>query len=95
MRQNADWNESVKEDNDLAEANDVAEQCGYDKATYVGEWQGYKVYKPELNGGEIAYTGLPVLILVKDGEGRITRGKEIFACYNAVIDKEENLFGCI
>lgn len=63
----------------------VAERCGFDKAVYAGEWKGYNVYKPELSGGEIAFTGLPILILVKNGEGRITKGDEIFACYNTVI----------
>ena len=69
---------------DILEANKIAEEVGCDKAVYRGEWQGYKVYSPETEDGEIAYTGLPVMILVKDGKWRLTEGKEIFDCYHAV-----------
>ena len=69
---------------DILEANKIAEEVGCDKAVYRGEWKGYKVYSPETEDGEIAYTGLPVMILVKDGKWRLTEGKEIFDCYHAV-----------
>lgn len=77
--------EKTREVSEQTLACSVAERCGFDKAVYAGEWKGYNVYKPELSGGEIAFTGLPILILVKNGEGRITKGDEIFACYNTVI----------
>lgn len=82
---NPNWDEVVNNDEDIAEANDIAARIGFDKAVYRGEWQGYKVFEPELNGGEATFTGLPVLILVEDGEGRITKGNEIFSCYDAVV----------
>lgn len=77
-------NEVATNNEDILEANKIAKEIGFDKAVYRGEWQGYKVYAPETEDGEVAYTGLPVMILVKDGKGRITEGKEIFDCYNAI-----------
>lgn len=70
-------------------AKRVAVTCGFDNVVYRGEWKGYKVYDPKTEDGEVAYTGLPVMILVKDGTGRLTHGEEIFACFNAVMENEE------
>lgn len=82
MRQNGDWNDVIKNDEDIAEANKIAQESGFDKAFYVGEWNGYKVFSPEARDA-ILYTGLPVSILVKDGKGRYSRGKETFEILDA------------
>ncbi len=51
-------------------ADKYAKAQGYESAEYIGEWRGYKCYEPIIAEGEIAFIGLPLLIL-EDKEGNI------------------------
>jgi len=51
---------------------------GYNSAVYVCKWRGYDVYKPTFNNGLINIVGIPVKILVRDNEIRMSTEKETF-----------------
>ena len=66
----------------------LAKEYGYDNAVEVGNWHGYSVYDPTFNDGEIHYVGLPLKILVKDNEIRMSTYDEAMAMLDEMIDKK-------
>lgn len=56
----------------------AAEQ-GYDDVRSLGSWQGYDAYEPVFHGDEPAVVGLPLMILVRDGQVRMSTPEEAFA----------------
>jgi len=57
---------------------DFAVEAGYDNVLYSGEWRGYHVYEPVIEGSEIAYVGPPLVILVQDDSIRMSTEDEAF-----------------
>lgn len=53
----------------------------------VEDWNGYEVYEPIYDGEFIG--GFPKIVLVKDGEARISTREECFAYINFVKGKEK------
>ncbi len=49
---------------------------GYQTVKKSGTWRGYTVYTPGYDDGATHYTGLPYVILVKDGKARMSTPKE-------------------
>lgn len=47
-----------------------ARDHGYQTAEYIGEWRGFTCYEPIFKEGEVAYIGLPILIL-EDEKGNL------------------------
>ena len=57
----------------------VAEEQGYGAIKLLKDWNGYKVYDLLIDtSGEIAYIGLPYVILVKGDEIRMSTAEEAF-----------------
>lgn len=68
-----------------------ARKQGYDKVEYSGKWRGYDVYTPEVDYGtekEPAIIGLPLIILVKGNEIRLSTPDEAFAYLDTLPDEE-------
>lgn len=57
---------------------------GYQK----DNWNGYTVYVPVFNN--VAYTGLPVVILEKDGDFRLSDSQETFDYFDYAQSKTNN-----
>ena len=56
---------------------EFAQNQGYKGAKYIGKWKEYKVYEPYLDSKQVAFTGLPLVILVsKNGEIRMSTEDE-------------------
>jgi hypothetical protein len=53
-----------------------AKKQGYDEISYIGKWRGYDVYEPMFESEEVAFVGLPYVILVKEDEIRMSTPKE-------------------
>ena len=53
-----------------------AKQQGYDSAEKCGKWKGYDVYEPVFAGDDIVCVGLPLVILVKVHEMRMSTSDE-------------------
>lgn len=56
-----------------------AEEQGYKSVEYIGKWNGFDCYEPILiddDSEEPTLTGLPLLILVKDNEIRMSTPEE-------------------
>ena len=49
---------------------EFAKSQGYETAEYLGDWRGFKCYEPVFAEGEIAFTGLPLIIL-EDSSGSL------------------------
>lgn len=47
-----------------------AVEQGYTSASYIGKWKEFKCYEPIMNEEEVAYIGLPLLIL-EDEKGTL------------------------
>lgn len=54
----------------------MAKSYGFDNYEKVGEWEGYTIYSPYNNDGEIRYIGQPVFILSKGNEVRTAMDDE-------------------
>ena len=50
--------------------------CKYVTVKKLGIWNDYEVFKPKRKSKQIAYTGFPLVILVKDRQIRWTTAKE-------------------
>lgn len=50
--------------------NEFAKKQGYQWAKYLCNWNGFKCYEPIISKNEVAYLGLPLLIL-EDADGNI------------------------
>lgn len=53
-----------------------AEECGYTGAVYLNEWRGYSCYEPTFSDEGISHVGLPLIIMVKDNEIRMSTPEE-------------------
>lgn len=49
---------------------------GYDDVEFLGRWEGFEVYYPFFNDDESHIIGLPLKILVKDDDIRISEPDE-------------------
>ena len=72
--------------------NDFAVEMGYQDVKYVGEWNGYKVYRPIVlkNQTKPLCIGHPFKILVNDKEVRFSNIKEsydILEYFNSIAQK--------
>ena len=56
-------------------ALNFAKSIGYDDAKYLHKWNGYRCYKP-ISEGVIGMTGLPLIILEKGNDCRISTPEE-------------------
>ena len=55
-----------------------AKEQGYDDALYIGKWKDYEAYEPTFDGNDVSFVGVPLLILVKDGDIRMSTVEEAF-----------------
>lgn len=53
-----------------------AKKQGYSSAEHIGTWNGYDVYEPLFNGNGIPAVGLPLAILTKGKEIRMSTPDE-------------------
>jgi len=57
---------------------DFAKQNGYETAKYIGKWRDYDVYEPIFNSDEISFTGVPLVVLVRGEEMRMSTVEEAY-----------------
>lgn len=55
-----------------------AKDNGYATAKKLNPWNGYEVYEPIMNDGEISFIGPPLIILVKGEEIRMSTPEEAY-----------------
>lgn len=60
------------------EVKKFAEENGYATAYKLDPWNGYEVYEPIMDEGAISYTGVPLIILVKGDEIRMSTPEEAY-----------------
>lgn len=60
----------------MEKVNAFAKEHGYEKAEYLKDWNGYKCYEPIMNETETSFIGLPLVILVKNDEIRMSTSEE-------------------
>ena len=53
-----------------------AEENGYTGAVYLNEWRGYSCYEPTIGDDGVAFIGLPLIIMVKGDEIRMSTPDE-------------------
>lgn len=71
--------------------NAFAKKWGYDGTEYQGKWRGYDVYEPTTKGAtetDPAIIGLPLIILVKGNDIRLSTPDEAFAYLDTLPDEE-------
>ena len=56
--------------------NDFARENGYNGAEFLKKWNGYDAYEPYMDKDSEAYLGLPLMILVKGEEIRMSTPQE-------------------
>jgi len=73
----------------LNRVNEYVRDIGFDRAEKRGTWKGYTVYTPLFkNSLERAMpTGLPVLVLEKEGCLKTVRGRKVFMIFDDMIRK--------
>jgi len=49
---------------------------GYDTVAFLKKWKGYDVYEPINEDNKISFVGLPLVILVKNSEIRMSTPEE-------------------
>ncbi|CAL7909873.1 hypothetical protein [Fusobacterium necrophorum] len=54
---------------------EFAKNQGYDNVKFLKQWNGYSCYEPYFSDG-ISFTGLPLVILVKEDEIRMSTPEE-------------------
>ncbi|MBE5838440.1 hypothetical protein [Butyrivibrio sp.] len=60
------------------EVDEFAKEHGYETADYLCEWRGFSCYEPVYTKDELAYIGMPAMILVdKDGKIRMATYDEV------------------
>lgn len=67
-----------------------ARKKGYDGARYVGQWRGYSVYEPTIKGAteeSPAIVGIPLIILVKGENIRLSTEDEAFEYLDSLPDE--------
>lgn len=75
----------------LEKVIEFAKKNGYDGAEPRGEWKGYEVYEPTFkdSGEELAIVGLPLVILVKGEEIRMSTPDEALERLDDIEDDDE------
>ena len=53
-----------------------AKKQGYDEISYLGKWKEYEVYEPMFDYDGESFVGLPLIILVKGDEIRMSTPEE-------------------
>lgn len=56
---------------------------GYETALRLKNWKGFEVYEPIMKKDEVSFTGLPLLILVKGDEIRMSTPEEALEQLNS------------
>lgn len=66
------------------DVNEFSIKIGYGSVHFLGEWNGYKVYEPDLytNTEEVIYIGTPYMILEKGEEIRVCSREEAIQIAN-------------
>lgn len=59
---------------------EFAVQKGFQDVALLGKWRGYDVYEPIYNKDSVSMIGLPLAVLVKDNEMRMTTPEEAMSC---------------
>jgi len=69
-----------RDDKVLDRVNKYVRDKGFDAAEKTGTWKDYTVYTPlfENKQGMAVPTGLPVLVLVKNGQLKWITGRKVF-----------------
>ena len=68
---------------------EFAKRKGYANIKYLSKWRGYDAYDPIYDEDFVAYIGPPLLILVKDGEIRMSDEQEAFDYLDCFQDGNE------
>ena len=58
-----------------------AKEHGYDDVIYIGKWKDYDVYEPVNEQEDIAYTGVPLVIL---SQGEVVRMSTVDEAYEQI-----------
>jgi hypothetical protein len=69
-----------------------ARSKGYDGAMYSGKWNGYEVYEPTVKGSteeDPAIIGVPLIILVKGEDIRLSTVDEAFEYLDTIDESDE------
>lgn len=53
-----------------------ANENGYSGAVYLNEWRGYSCYEPTFDDEDVSFVGLPLIIMVKGDEIRMSTPEE-------------------
>lgn len=67
-----------------------AKKMGYESAVFRLKWKGYNVYEP-IYSDELSYIGLPLMILEKGGNFRMTNVDESFELLDILGDSDEKV----
>ena len=63
-----------------------AKKHGYDNAIYIGKWKDYDVYEPVNNEEGLAFTGAPLVILLREGSVRMSTVDEAYEQFEDMKD---------
>jgi len=61
---------------DIKKVVEFAQEHGYETAEPLGSWQGYDIYEPVYSKDEVSCIGLPLMIMVKGNEIRMSTTDE-------------------
>jgi len=61
---------------DITKVMQFAKEQGYKTAEPIGSWRGYDIYEPIYSKDEVSYIGLPLMIMVKEDEIRMSTDDE-------------------
>lgn len=61
---------------DIKKVKAFAKEQGYDDVLPLGKWQGYDIYEPIFNGADVAFVGLPLMVMVKGETIRMSTVEE-------------------
>ncbi len=67
-----------------------AKQQGYDDALYIGKWHGFEVYEPVFSGDDVAFVGLPLVVLANGEAVRMSTVDEALEQLND--SRKEQIF---
>lgn len=62
---------------------EFARSQGYETALRLKNWKGYEVYEPMVSKDEVSFTGIPLVILVRGEEIRMSTPDEAFEQQNS------------
>lgn len=67
-----------------------AKENGFDKAEYLGEWNGFLVYEPLMKEEGVFYIGLPLKILQKGKTIRMSTADEAMMLNDIFIPEDDD-----